>query len=138
MKFWTKIPLAELNPEQWESLCDGCGRCCTIVLEDEDSGDRVQTNAACQLLDCSTCRCGDYGDRFAKVPDCTLITPDLLANDRQRSNLPYTCAYRQLAEGRPLEPWHPLESGDRSTVVSAGISLAGQLISELDFDYSDI
>lgn len=137
MKFWQTTPLNEMSKEQWEQLCDGCGRCCTVVFEDEDSGEKVQTNAACQLLNCKTCRCGDYPNRFTKVPDCTLITPELLANDKQRNDLPYTCAYRQLAEGRPLEPWHPLVSGSVTSVAEAGISMAGQLIPEQEFDFDE-
>lgn len=105
-----------------------------VKYEDEDSGEIIETDAACKLLDCSSCQCSNYPERFTYVPDCTRITLELLNDDKQRKHLPYSCAYRQLAEGRPLEAWHPLISGNPQSVIEAGISLAGQLISEEAFD----
>src|SRR6185437_9090302 len=102
MPFWDDKPLNEMTPEEWEALCDGCGRCCLIKLEDEDSG-----------------RCTDYPGRQSKVPDCIKLTPE---NVVTTSWIPTTCAYRRIAEGRGLAWWHPLISGDPETVVAAGVS----------------
>jgi len=126
--FWTTIPLDAMNDEQWESLCDGCGKCCLIRLEDEDTGDIYLTDVACKLFDGATCRCMDYPNRKAKVPDCVKVTPEAA---RELSWLPKTCAYRLLAEGKPLFDWHPLISGDPETVKTAGMSVCDQTISEL-------
>ncbi len=125
--FWRRLTLEEMSPEEWESLCDGCARCCLNKLEDEDSGVIEWTAVACRLLDVGTCRCSDYDGRKAKVPDCIQLTPDLA---RSLTWLPPTCAYRLVAEGRDLYWWHPLVSGSRDTVHEAGISVRGRVISE--------
>ena len=125
-RFWER-PLAELSREEWEALCDGCGRCCLHKVEDEDTGEIDETNVACTLLDCETARCKDYKNRKAFVPDCLRLTLKLV--DRVPW-LPDTCAYRRRAEDRPLPRWHYLISGDREAVVRAGVSVAGRVISE--------
>lgn len=122
--FWETVPLAALRPDQWEALCDGCGKCCVEKFEDEDTGDIYSTDIACVLLDRNTCRCTDYANRSVRVPDCVTLTLDALAQPRW---LPETCAYRRLAEGRPLPAWHPLRTGDPDSVVRAGHSLRGRL-----------
>ena len=121
--FWRK-PLEALTRPEWESLCDGCGRCCLVKLEDEDTGDTYYTDVACQLLDAGTCRCGDYLNRQAKIPDCVKLTPSAVRNIDW---LPPTCAYRLVKEGRDLPWWHPLVSGRIETVVEAGVSVRGKL-----------
>lgn len=126
-RFWERTALHELSREQWESLCDGCGRCCLHKLEDEDSGEVVYTRVACRLLDNDTCRCSDYENRQARVPDCQQLAPARVA---ELSWLPGTCAYRLLAQGQPLRWWHPLVSGSRDTVHLAGVSVRGRVISE--------
>lgn len=118
-----------MNREQWESLCDGCGRCCLHKLEDEDSGEIAQTNVACRLLNLKTCACTRYADRKRLVPDCVVLTPD---NVSELAWMPTTCAYRLLAEGKDLAWWHPLVSGDLKTVYEAGVSVKGIVISERD------
>jgi uncharacterized cysteine cluster protein YcgN (CxxCxxCC family) len=126
-EFWSRKTLAQMSREEWESLCDGCGRCCTIKLIDEDTEQLLQTRLACKLLDCGSCRCGDYANRHASVPDCVVLTPDNVLELRW---LPETCAYRLVALGQPLAWWHPLVSGDPETVHQAGISARGEVRSE--------
>ncbi|MEO0912837.1 MAG: YcgN family cysteine cluster protein, partial [Pseudomonadota bacterium] len=112
----------------WEALCDGCGKCCLLKLEDEETAEVEYTNIACKLLDTETCRCTDYPNRKAKVPDCVVISPEKIAEIAYW--MPRTCAYRLLAEGKPLQPWHPLVSGDPESVHTVGISLAGRMVLE--------
>jgi uncharacterized cysteine cluster protein YcgN (CxxCxxCC family) len=125
--FWRTKTLAEMTAAEWESLCDGCGRCCLHKLRHDDSGALSYTNVACRLLDLHTCRCGNYPRRRRIVPDCVRLTPDSL---HEIDWLPPTCAYRRLAEGKDLAWWHPLVSGDPDTVHAAGISVRGRAVSE--------
>lgn len=125
--FWEYKSLAEMTPEEWESLCDGCGKCCLLKLEDEDTGDIAFTDIACRLLDPGRCRCTDYVNRQKKVPDCIILKPE---NIDSLKWMPASCAYRLLAEGKKLEWWHPLVSGDPETVHSAGISVRGRTVPE--------
>ena len=126
-RFW-ELPLEQLDRAEWEALCDGCGRCCTHKLEDEDSGAIAHTNVACKLLDTATARCRDYRNRKAFVPDCLRLTPQIV---NTVAWLPGTCAYRLRARGAPLPEWHYLVSGDRGAVVRAGVSVAGRVVSEI-------
>lgn len=116
-----------MNPEEWESLCDGCGRCCLNKLEDIDTGELHFTNVACQLLDNESCRCKDYPMRKKLVPECLVLDAESV---RSSTALPTSCAYRRLAEGKPLLAWHPLISGNPDTIHSEGISVKGKTISE--------
>jgi uncharacterized cysteine cluster protein YcgN (CxxCxxCC family) len=120
--FWRTKSLEELSKDEWEALCDGCGRCCLLKLEDEDTGEVHLTRLSCRLLDVGNCRCVDYDRRHALVSDCLSISPELV---RKLSWLPGSCAYRRLAEGRDLAWWHPLVSGTTETVHEAGISVRG-------------
>ncbi len=125
--FWETTALEEMTPAQWESLCDGCGRCCLEKLEDEDTREIYYTNVACRLLNLSNGRCKDYANRSRRVPTCiTLSLKDL----KDPYWLPSTCAYRLLAEGQPLPVWHPLVSGDPDSLRLAGRSILGRIISE--------
>ena len=126
--FWD-LPLEQLDREEWEALCDGCGRCCLHKIEDEDTGAIADTNVACKLLDTQTARCRDYRNRRAFVPDCMRLTLRIV---EEVNWLPATCAYRLRSEGRPLEPWHYLLSGDRGDVIRAGVSVSGRVISETE------
>jgi uncharacterized cysteine cluster protein YcgN (CxxCxxCC family) len=122
--FWRTKRLEEMNQGEWESLCDGCGRCCLVKLEDDDTGDIHYTDVGCTLLDGATCRCRDYPRRQTIVPDCVRLTPEAVRSLRW---LPPTCAYRLLAEGRDLYWWHPLVSGDPDTPHAAGVSVRDRL-----------
>lgn len=122
--FWRSKTLDEMTQAEWESLCDGCGRCCLVKLEDEDSGKIHATDIGCRLFDAATCRCHDYANRSKTVPDCVTLTPEAV---RTLSWLPPTCAYRLLGEGKDLPWWHPLVSGDPETVIAAGVSVRGKV-----------
>ncbi len=123
LPFWEAKTLAQMSEAEWESLCDGCGKCCLIGLEDEDTGEIYLTDVACALFDSDACRCGDYAGRKAKVPDCVKLTPETVP---KLNWLPRTCAYRLLAQGEKLRPWHPLISGDPESVHRANVSVRGK------------
>jgi len=125
--FWRRKTLAEMTRGEWESLCDGCAKCCLDKLQDDDTGEISYTEVACRLLDLGTCRCTDYANRKRFVPDCVILTPRTV--DRL-TWLPSTCAYRLISEGKDLEWWHPLVSGDPETVHRAGVSVRGRAVPE--------
>ena len=125
--FWKQKSLSELSLDEWESLCDGCGKCCLHKLEDEDTDEIFYTNVACALLDIGTCRCTNYIERTFRVPDCVELTATNLTSLKW---LPRTCAYRIIHEGKDLAWWHPLVSGDPDTVHRAKVSVKDQAISE--------
>jgi uncharacterized protein len=125
--FWKTKSLEEMTHEEWESLCDGCGRCCLHKLRHEDTNELSHTNVACRLLDLHSCRCSRYALRRRYVPDCVSLTPALV---REIDWLPPSCAYRRVAEGKGLAWWHPLVSGDPNTVHTAGVSIRGRAIDE--------
>ncbi len=126
LPFWRAKGLHEMSAGEWESLCDGCGRCCLHKLRDED--DVVHfTDVACHMLDLRSCQCRDYPRRQQHVPDCVALTPSDLG---EIDWLPPSCAYRLVAEGRDLPAWHPLRSGDPDSVHGAGASVRGRAINE--------
>lgn len=133
--FWKRKPLEALNTAEWESLCDGCGRCCLVKLEDEESGKIYFTDVACKLFNKNSCRCDDYARRHRRVRDCIKLNP---AKVRTLAWLPPSCAYRLIAEGRDLAWWHPLVSGSQESVHEAGISVRGRVKgSENEVEFSD-
>jgi uncharacterized protein len=135
LPFWKFKSLAEMTPVEWESLCDGCARCCLMKLEDEDTSEIWYTDVACALLDSGACRCGDYKNRSKIMADCVTLTPDEIG----RLNwLPPTCGYRLINEGKDLYWWHPLVSGDPDTVHAAGISARGRTVREQDVREEDL
>ncbi|NBC97246.1 MAG: YcgN family cysteine cluster protein [Deinococcus-Thermus bacterium] len=125
--FWETKTLEQLTPEEWEALCDGCGKCCLIKLQDEETDEVFPTNVACRLLDLGSCQCSNYAERKRHVPDCVILdaetVPDL-------GWMPSTCAYRLIWEGKGLAWWHPLVSGDPETVHLAGISVRNRVVRE--------
>ncbi|MEM7097007.1 MAG: YcgN family cysteine cluster protein [Pseudomonadota bacterium] len=125
-KYWEDKPLSAMTQSEWESLCDGCARCCMLKLQDEDTDQVHYTAAVCHLLDLANTRCTRYPDRHRLVEDCVVLDVN---GAREFSWLPTTCAYRMLAEGRPLAWWHPLNSGDPESVHQAGISVRGRVVS---------
>ena len=125
--FWETKMLREMTRAEWESLCDGCGRCCLVRFEDEDTGEVIPTRISCRLLDTETACCSNYARRKRYVPDCIKLTPEKIED---LTWMPSSCAYRRLHEGRPLASWHPLVSGDPGSVRRAGISVAGKVMSE--------
>ena len=129
--FITK-PLAAMTPDEWESLCDGCGLCCQIRLEDVDTGEIALSNTACRYLCLDSHRCTDYANRQKNVADCVKVTPQ---NVHELNWLPITCGYRVVARGEQLPAWHHLVCGDRNRVHTHGPSMKGELISEDDADY---
>ncbi len=135
LPFWKRKKLEEMTREEWESLCDGCARCCLYKLEDEDTGEIYYTNVVCRLLDTYRCKCTAYNERTRLMPTCLKLDADLV---KQLRWMPKTCAYRLLAEGKDLEWWHPLVSGDPNTVHQAGISVRYRTQAEADVDMDNL
>lgn len=128
--FWQTKTLQEMTHSEWELLCDGCGKCCLHKLIDaEDAEETVHyTDVSCRMLNTKTGQCSDYANRHQWVPDCVVITPEMI---HELDYLPTSCAYRRLAEGRGLASWHPLlHGGDREPMRAAGMSVAGRVESE--------
>lgn len=133
--FWERKRLDELTNDEWEALCDRCGRCCLEKLEDKETGVVYYTSVTCSHLDTWECRCLNYDDRHQVESDCLVIAPDMV---EAVAWLPATCAYRCLMEGRDLEWWHPLVSGSYETVHEAGISVRDKVISASYVDVEEL
>jgi uncharacterized cysteine cluster protein YcgN (CxxCxxCC family) len=129
LPFWKTKTLEEMSPVEWESLCDGCARCCLEKLEDEDTGEIHFTHISCRLLDAGLCGCRDYPNRSQRVEGCVRLDPQ---NVRELTWLPPSCAYKLVAEGRDLYWWHPLISGDPNTVHEAGVSVRDKVVATED------
>ena len=128
LPFWKTTALEDMSQAQWESLCDGCAKCCLFKIEDIDSGELYFTNVVCRLLDLNTCQCSDYQNRRTLVPDCVNLYQH--GDIKQLNYMPSTCAYRLLSEGKDLPPWHPLITGEPDSVVRAGESVKGRVFVE--------
>jgi uncharacterized cysteine cluster protein YcgN (CxxCxxCC family) len=132
--FWEEKPLTDMTTAEWESLCDGCGKCCVIKLEDRNAGLIHYTDISCRLLDPETCRCKSYANRKDHVPDCVQLNPKKLDT---LPWMPQSCAYRLLHEGKPLPDWHPLLTGDPESTHKAGQSVLGEIYPEGDIEEED-
>lgn len=130
--FWEEKTLDQLTKSEWESLCDGCAKCCLHKLQDDETEEIHYTRVVCSLLDTGTCQCTDYANRSVKVPDCLQVTPALLNDESALHWMPSTCAYRLLAENKPLPDWHPLLTGDKDSAVNAGQTMVGFAVSDAD------
>jgi len=135
LPFWKTKNMAEMSPNEWESLCDGCGKCCCIRLEDDDTGQIYITDVACKLFDPNRCQCTDYKNRSMLVPDCVTLSP---ANVGQLHWMPKTCAYRLISEGKDLPDYHHLVSGSRETIHEVGMSVQQAVTSEILVDDDEI
>ena len=133
--YWKTKNMAEFSREEWETLCDGCGKCCCIRLEDEDTGDIYITDVACKLFDSGACSCSDYPNRSKNVLDCVTLTPD---NVDKLNWMPQTCAYRLVANGKDLPDYHHLVSGSRQTIHDVGMSVQNAVYSENDIDEEEV
>lgn len=133
--FWLAKTLQDMTPAEFESLCDGCGKCCLHKLEDDDNGDVYYTNVACRFLDHSSCKCQTYNSRQQAVAACVVLTPSSV---RDTYWLPDTCAYRLIDAGIPLPNWHPLVSGDPESTHKAGMSVAGKVLHENSVNLDDL
>ena len=134
-EFWKNYTLEQLTQAEWEALCDGCGQCCLIKLEDDETNEIAYTKVACKLLDCTTGHCSDYENRMQHVPDCIQLTIKKLQDIHW---LPNSCAYRRVNEGKSLPAWHHLITGSPHNVIKARKSVVGRCVSEADIDPDDI
>lgn len=131
MSFWLNKKPHEMTEQEWESLCDNCGKCCLHKLEDEDTGEIYYTSVVCNLINLDTCRCTRYSERTRLVPDCL----DLKQHDfKEFTWLPSTCAYRLIADGKPLPDWHPLLSGNLASVQEAGVAISSYAMKESEVE----
>lgn len=134
-RFWERVPLNKMTPEEWEALCDGCGKCCLNKLEDADTGEVAFTRVACRLLDGETCKCSQYEIRKTLVPECVMLKPSTLKDVAYW--MPSTCAYRLLSQKKPLPDWHYLITGSHDTVHEVGMSVQGWTVPEFEIDEDD-
>ena len=134
-RFWQTVPLAQMTPDEWEALCDGCGKCCLNKLEDEETSEVAYTCIGCRLLDGESGRCKSYANRLELVPECIVMTPKTIADIAYW--LPKTCAYKRLHRGQGLPDWHPLLTGDPESVHRAGVSVRGRVLAETDIPEDD-
>ena len=125
--FWETKNLIDMNENEWESLCDKCGKCCVIKLEDFDTQEVHYTNVSCKLLCEKSASCKNYENRKSIVPDCIILSPD---NLKDLKWMPETCAYKLLNEGKELPYWHPLLSGNDKEIVNSGNSVKNKVTNE--------
>lgn len=143
--FWEEKTLSEMTRTEWESLCDGCGKCCLHKFIDDEAvetpestdvlqeGETVEfTNIVCDYLNTKTCSCTQYQKRTELVPDCVQLTKD---NLQDIFYMPNSCTYRRLHEGRGLPHWHPLLNRNKKTAMhKVGMSVRGKTVYEHQVD----
>ena len=129
--FWREKSLSEMSHQEWESLCDGCGKCCVLKLQDADTEHTFYTDVSCKLLNCSTAQCSQYENRRSIVPDCVILSPTNLA---PLSWMPDSCSYKLIHNGLDLPDWHPLITGNKTSTNETGNSVAGRVIPETDLE----
>jgi len=134
-KFWEHKTLSRMSDKEWESLCDGCGKCCLNKIIDDETEELHYTNVSCHLLHTKSCKCRKYDQRFKLVKDCVKVSLDDI---QQFHWLPKSCAYRRLAEGKPIPEWHPLITGSHSAMHKGGFSVRGKIISESSIDLDNL
>ncbi|WP_105172915.1 YcgN family cysteine cluster protein [Pseudoalteromonas sp. T1lg24] len=145
-KFWLKKSLAEMNNDEWEAICDGCGKCCLHTFIDSDEQDEnfkstdvlregeeiIYTAIVCRYLDTKKCFCTEYENRTTLVPSCVKLTKDNIDNI---FFMPPSCSYRRLHEGRGLASWHPLlNNGSKAVMHRMGISVKGRVMKDNQID----
>lgn len=135
-RFWEKHALSDMTEAEWEAVCDGCGKCCLIKLEDAETGQVEYTNVACKLFDDTTCRCSDYDIRKSIVPSCVVLSPDTI--EAASYWLPNSCGYKLLHQGYKLPLWHPLLNGGAEAMHEAGASMINRTIPEYEVDEEDL
>lgn len=128
--------MADMTTPEWEALCDGCGKCCLVKLEDADTREIAYTNVACRLFDDTTCRCSQYDIRKTLVPSCVVMTRETI--EKSAYWLPDSCAYKRLHNGKTLPDWHPLITGKPGSVHDAGVSAIGRTVPEYEVDEDDL
>ena len=134
-EFWETKTLEEMTQKEWESLCDGCAKCCLVKLEDYDTGEIFRTDVACKLLDINSCRCTDYPARQTLVDDCIKLDRE---NITSLQWLPDSCSYKLIDQGKPLPNWHHLLTGSRNTVHQVAASVKQFAVSELEVKDEEI
>ena len=134
--FWQHKSLLEMNHDEWESICDGCAKCCLTQLQDEDTQQLVFTDVACDLLNNNTCQCSDYANRSTRVPTCMTMNKSNVQYAAEFA--PPSCAYRLLLEDKSLPDWHHLVSGERNTVHTSGNSVRQRVRFARDIQIDDI
>ena len=134
--FWKKIPITELTAEEWEAICDGCGKCCLIKLQKHARSAPCFTSVACKFLNTKSCKCKVYSSRKQKKNDCIILTPKNIK--KVKDWLPNTCAYRLVSEKKELPEWHHLNTKNYNSVHLTNNSVQKLAISELLVDEEDL
>ena len=134
--FWQTKSLLDMSHDEWESICDGCAKCCLTQLQDEDSDLLVFTDVACNLLDDGTCQCKDYKNRSIKVPSCITMNPENVSEVAEFA--PPSCSYRLLLAGETLPQWHHLNTGSKDSIHESGNSVRYRVRFQSDIDVDDI
>ncbi|MFT2111584.1 YcgN family cysteine cluster protein [Marinomonas sp. 2405UD68-3] len=132
--FWKTTKLEDMTSDEWESICDGCGKCCLQKIEDTDTQEIFFTRLSCAQLNIKTCQCSVYSTRQEVVPNCITLTPDSID---QFKWLPDSCSYRVLQSTGELPNWHPLIVGSQKEMVLQGLTVTKYAENETTVDEED-